>query len=217
MGCSPHVIPPLIPTNLPPPSAEGISAHSVIDQLMVDVQDAKDNMIHAKTLQAFFANQNHSPDNVFTVDNQVMLATLHHRQKYKHKDEKHAAEFFPCFDGPYKTTHAETSTYTLDMPNSEVFPTFHSSELKCFHPNNPSLYPSHEHSCSGSVLTTDGLEEYFIEEIIDSRCHSRRHQYLVCWSGYSPEHNLWLPGSELKNCMALDRWLAGRVKGLSQR
>jgi hypothetical protein len=219
MGRSPRVIPPLVPSALPSPSAEQISARRVIDQLLTDVQDAKDNMIRAKTLQAFFANHNRSPDDIFTVNDQVMLATLHRRQEYKHKDEKRAAKFFPRFDGPYKITHAypETSTYTLDMPNSEVFPTFHASELKRFRPNDPSLYPSREHARPGPVLTADGLEEYFVNEIIDSRRRGRGHQYLVRWSGYGPEHDLWLPGTELENCAALDRWLAGRVKGPSQR
>jgi hypothetical protein len=198
---------------------ERISTQQVIEQISMDVQEAKDNMIRAKTLQAFFANENRSPDDMFRVGDQVLLATLHRRQEYKHKNEKRAAKFFPRFDGPYKVTHTfpETSTYTLDMPNSEVFPTFHASELKRFQANDPLLYPSREYTRPGPVLTPDGLEEFLVDEIIDSRRRSHGYQYLVRWSGYGPEHDLWLPGSELADCAALDRWLAGRVEGPSQR
>jgi hypothetical protein len=219
MGRSPRIIPPLVPSNLTANSKDQIDARRVISQLELDMQEAKDNLIRAKTMQAFFANVDCSPDDVFHVGDQVMLATLHRRQEYKNKDEKRAAKFFPRFDGPYKVTHSfpETSTYTLDMPNSDVFPTFHASELKRYQPNDATLYPSREYARPGPVLAPDGLEEYFVDEIIDSRRRGRGNQYLVRWSGYGPEHDLWLPDSELENCAALDRWLTGRGQGPAQR
>jgi hypothetical protein len=81
----------------------------------------------AKALQANSANMNQRPDFNFKAGDRVMLSMLHRRQEYKWKGECHVAKFFPRFDGPYTITkaHPESLSYTLDMPNSRVFPTFH--------------------------------------------------------------------------------------------
>jgi hypothetical protein len=90
------------------------------------------------------------------------------------------AKFFPWWDGPYRVTatHLEVSTYTLDIPTNQ-FPTFHVSELKAHKPNNATLFPSQEFAQPGPILTSDRLEEYLVDKIIDS-CH-RGHgwQFLV--------------------------------------
>src|ERR1700683_3486029 len=101
-----------------------------------------------------------------------MLSTLHHRQEYKKKGEKRAAKFFPWYDGPYRITdtHIETSNYTLELPNSpNTYPTYHASELKAFLPNDSTLFPSCETAQPQPIVTADGLEEYHVQEIIDSR------------------------------------------------
>jgi hypothetical protein len=100
-----------------------------------------------------------------------MLSTLHRRQQFKKKGEKWVAKFFPCYDGPYNIIdeHLATLNYTLKLPNSpNAYPTYHASELKAFVPNNPSLFPSHEQSQPQPVVTPDGLEEFLVDEIIDS-------------------------------------------------
>lgn len=153
----------------------------------------------AKILQSFFANQHHSDDELFRVNNHVMLATLHRCRKYKNRGHDHVAKFFPQYDGPYTITraHPETSSYKLHLPNSpNIFPVFHSSLLKRHIPNDPHLFPSCEHP---PVLTKNGQEEWTIEHIIDSRKRGRGTQYL----------NSWLPSRELTDCEALDIWLKG--------
>lgn len=57
------------------------------------------------------------------------------------------------------------------------------------------------------VVTADGLEEFHIDRIIDSRARGRGRQYLVRWAGEGPEQDRWLPRSELEDCEALDEWL----------
>lgn len=140
-----------------------------------------------------------------------MLSTLHRRQEFKKKGEKRAAKFFPRYDGPYKIidTHPKTSDYTLEIPNSpNAYPTYHASILKPHLPNDPSLFLSREFAQPQPILTPDGLEEFFVQEIIDSRQCGKGWQYLVRWTGYGPEHDRWLAGSSLDECAALDAWLA---------
>ncbi|KDQ27876.1 hypothetical protein PLEOSDRAFT_19452, partial [Pleurotus ostreatus PC15] len=79
-------------------------------------------------------------------------------------------KFMPWFDGPYEVIHVnpEKSLYTLNMPNADnVFPTFHSSHLRPFVPNNGNLFPSHELEHPAAVMGDSGDDEYFVESIID--------------------------------------------------
>ena len=175
----------------------------------MDVNKAKDNLLQAKIFQSFYANQHRSPDPPFKIGDEVMLSTLHRQQEFKKKGEKRAAKFFPRFDGPYQIidAHAESSNYTLELPNSpNTYPTYHVSELKPFLPNDASLFPSCELPWPDPILTPNGLEEYLVDEIIDSQRRGKGHQYLIRWSGYGPEHDRWLSGSALTDCEALDVW-----------
>ena len=66
-------------------------------------------------------------------------------------------------------------------------------------------------------LTPDSLEEFLVEEILDSRRRGRRWQYLVQWVGYNSKHDHWLSGSTLEDCEALDRWLELQDTGEATR
>ncbi len=114
----------------------------------------------------------------------------------------------PRFDGPYTIidAHSQFSTYTLDLPTSKAFLTFHASLLHKFTPNNSELFPSCKFSQPGPILTADGLEEYFVDWILDERRCSQGRQYLVHWKGYDSGHDTWLAGVELKDNVALDIW-----------
>jgi hypothetical protein len=62
------------------------------------------------------------------------------------------------------------SNYTLELPNlPNIFPTFHSSKLKHHFENDTILFPSREMAELQPVLTSQGLKEYLVDEIIDSR------------------------------------------------
>jgi len=95
-----------------------------------------------------------------------MLLTLHQWREFATNDLSGVAKLIPCFDGPYIIVNSmpEFLAYTLDLPNSlNIFPTFHSSQLKCFTQNNASLFPSCKHAQPGPIMTAEGLEEYAIE------------------------------------------------------
>jgi Chromo (CHRromatin Organisation MOdifier) domain len=208
LGHSPCVIPPMIPEMLPEELQDaGVTAMSLIEQLQDNVTQARDNLLLAKITQSHHASANRAPDPAYKVNNLIMLSTANRRHKYKKKGEKCTANFFPRWDSPYRVTasHPEASTYTLDIPTNQ-FPTYHASELKPHHTNNVLLFPSHEFEQPGPILTADGLEEYLVDKIINSRRCSRRWQYLVRWLSYSPQHDLWIAASELSHCEALDRW-----------
>ncbi|KAI0038731.1 hypothetical protein FA95DRAFT_1457435, partial [Auriscalpium vulgare] len=79
-------------------------------------------------------------------------------------------KFMPRFDDSYTVTCAfpECSVYTLDLPDSSgVFPTFHSSLIHPFVPNNDTLSPSCALNRLGPVVTVNGEQEWEVEEIID--------------------------------------------------
>ena len=213
LGHSPRIIPPIIPDGLTEPisvSSESICTQIVIDQLQTDVAEAKDNLLQAEMFQTHYANLNRSPKIPFSIGDKVMLSTLHCHQEFKKKGEKWAAKFYPRYDGPFNIidVHTGTSNYTLELPNTpNTYPTYHSSELRSFIPNNPILFPVRKLPEPHPVITSDGLEEFLVQEIIDSRRHGRGYQYLVRWSGYGPKHDRWLTASSLEDCEALDIWL----------
>jgi len=47
-------------------------------------------------------------------------------------------------------------------------------------------------------IVVDREEEWEVEEILDSRWHWRRFQFLVKWKGFSREHNSWEAASDVK-------------------
>lgn len=125
-----------------------------------------------------------------------MLSTFHRQHDYKNGDKARIAKFMPRFDGSFMMTasNPELSSYTLNIPNSPTkFNTFHVSELRPFIPNDSDLFPSRDHPCPGPILTKDGLEEHFIDRIIDHCRRGRGCQYLVCWVSYGAEDDCWLP------------------------
>jgi len=46
-------------------------------------------------------------------------------------------------------------------------------------------------------IVIDGEAEWEVEEILNSRWHQRRFQYLIKWKGYGREHNSWESTSEV--------------------
>lgn len=170
MRRSPRILPPFVPPHLIDGDKAGIDVAKIITQLSNDTAQAHDNLIKAKVNQAHHANKHRGKEIKFDVGDKVMLSTFHRRRDFKAGDKNCVAKFMPRFDGPYLVIHAkpDLSSYTIEMLNSpNVFPTFHASELKHFIMNDPSLYPSREHQPPGPIVTINGIEEFYIERIID--------------------------------------------------
>ncbi|GKT37826.1 hypothetical protein ADUPG1_003764, partial [Aduncisulcus paluster] len=55
--------------------------------------------------------------------------------------------------------------------------------------------------------------EYFIEALVDHRGDSKKDlEFLVQWAGYQPEENTWEPLSELKDTIALDKYIKDHME-----
>jgi len=157
-------------------------ATELIERIKWDVKDTKDHLLEAKCMQAFYANSDCGKEDMFKVGDKVMLSTLHCQREFTANDPSRVAKFIPRFDGPHNIVNSmpEFSAYTLDLPNSpNVFPTFHTSQLKCFTENNASLFPSREHAQPSPIMTPKGLEEYAIKRILDEQHRGHGYQYLV--------------------------------------
>ena len=143
-----------------------------------------------------------------------MLSMENHCRKYIQSKSGCVAKFMPRSDGPFLVTNANPGklSYMLDLPNKpNHFPTFHSSQLCQFNPNNPELFPLCTLAQLGPVMTRTGEEEWLIKKILDEQIHGRGHQYLVRWCGWGAEEDCWLPGRELEETEALGDWLQWRV------
>jgi len=69
--------------------------------------------------------------------------------------------------------------------------------------NVPHLHLYKEHQITGQEVTPappveiSGELEYEVEQILDSQLHCGQLQYLVKWQGYTEEHNIWEPPTNL--------------------
>jgi len=204
-GKSPRVLPPLI---APPPNPlrEHTNAREVIERLSVDVAESKDNLMLAKISQAYQANKTRPDAPDYKEGDLVMLSTMNRRREYKNANEKRVAKFMPRYDGPYLVIGANTeaSTVTLEIPMTpNIFPTFHTSLIKHFKPNDSSKYPLRTLEEPGPI-DVDGVEEHYVEKIVDAKKVGRGVKYLVRWRGYGREHDRWIRGTDLDDNEAVD-------------
>ena len=52
-------------------------------------------------------------------------------------------------------------------------------------------------------IIRDGIPEYEIERILDSRVFRERLEYLVCWKGYGAADVQWVPARDVSGAMRL--------------
>ena len=119
----------------------------------------------------------------------------------------------PRYDGPFtvKSTDERHSTVTLDLPNSpNIFPVFHTSEIRPFLENDNTLFPSRA-LVPPEPVTINGQQEFFIDKIVDQCKKNKKNLYRVHWQGEGPEGDKWLPEDELADCEVLDLWLSRKA------
>jgi len=60
------------------------------------------------------------------------------------------------------------------------------------------LIPGRKPQAPPPPIVIDGEPEWEVEEVLDSRWHQRRFQFLIKWKGFSREHNSWEVASDVK-------------------
>jgi len=90
------------------------TAEDVVSKISTDVMEAQDNLLQAKIFQKHYANSNCGDEFIYQVNNEVMLTTFNCHQEYHKEGNKHAAKFFPQWDGPYKVIKSH-----LESPHPE--------------------------------------------------------------------------------------------------
>src|SRR5271155_2321829 len=133
-GRSPRVLPPLIMdehANTVP------TVITLLDKLMLDTAEAQDNLLKAKISQSIQVNKRRQLTFPFRLGDRALLTTVHRRHEYKSRGDNRVAKFMPRFDGPYLIIgmDSEHSTVTLDIPDSRIFNTFHTSQVVLHHEN----------------------------------------------------------------------------------
>nr|GAT58516.1 predicted protein [Mycena chlorophos] len=97
-------------------------------------------------------------------------------------------------------------------PTSKMYPVFHTSEVSPWNENDNTLFPGRELTRPGPVVTLDGQEEFYVDEIVDKRERYGNTEYRVRWRGYGRESDEWLDESELVDSAHLEAF----QNGLSQ-
>jgi len=103
-----------------------------------------------------------------------------------------------CRLRPFKIEHqVEPLAYHLKLPHGmrQLHPVFNVVKLSSA-PEDPIL--GRRPQAPLPPIVVDGEEEWEVEEILDSRWHQRRFQFLVKWKGFSREHNSWETASDVK-------------------
>src|ERR1700682_1264598 len=101
------------------------------------------------------------------------------------------AKLRPKRYGPFVVTEKiGQTTYRLELPaHWKIHNAFHASLLLPYHETKEHgrnfLEPAPE--------LIEGQPEWEVEEVLDSRRHRRKLQYLIKWKGYSNAHNSWEP------------------------
>jgi len=96
--------------------------------------------------------------------------------------------------GPFPVSKVlANNTYELKLPNSmKIHLVFSVVKLTPYHANK---IPEHVVKEPPPPIVKAGIEEFKIEEILDSRMHQGKLQYLIHWKGYNLEDNSWEPAS----------------------
>jgi len=155
-------------------------------------EEAKSAIRKAQEDMTRYYNRRRTPAPVYKPGDQVYLDTsdikttrpspkLSHRRLGPFKIE--------CQVGP--------SAYRLKLPHGmrQLHPVFNVVKLFAA-PEDPIL--GRKLQALPPPIIVDREKEWEVEEILNSRWHQRRFQFLVKWKGFSREHNSWEVASDVK-------------------
>jgi len=155
-------------------------------------EEAKSAIRKAQEDMTRYYNRRRSPAPVFKPGDRVYLdvsdiKTTHPSPKLSHRRL-----------GPFEIEHqVGPSAYRLKLPHGlrQLHPVFNVVKLSAA-PDDP--IPGRKPQALPPPIVNDGELEWEIEEVLDSRWHWRRFQFLIKWKGFSREHNSWEVASDVK-------------------
>jgi hypothetical protein len=185
-----------VPTDLP-------GVKDFVNKALANIVLAHNNIIEARIHATVQANKGHSEEIPYDIGDKVYLST-----KNLNLPKERARKLSPKFIGPYviSMAHPETSTYTLelseDLRRRHNHPTFHSSLLRAYKPNDEVIFPSREANRFYDFGMPDD-QEWYVEEIKTHRWSGKSVKFHVKWT--AGDHT-WEPPRNLEDCVALDQY-----------
>ena len=167
------------------------AANVFIDNIQKSITLARQSMLQAQNRQAKLATQRARPHS-FEPDQRVLLSSKNIRLR-----SDGTPKLQPRWLGPFKLIRmVGKQAAELELPSTmKIHDVFHVSLLKPFHAQEGEV-------ANPPVVYADGEQEFDVEYIRDHRGTKRNQEYLVHWSGYTPEHDSWEPAAALRNSPA---------------
>jgi hypothetical protein len=158
-----------------------------LDEARACLQLAADDMAH-------FYDAHRQPAPEYNVGDMVWLDSRNI------KTTRPAKKLDDKWFGPFEIqTKINRNAYRLKLPPNfrQVHPVFHVVKLRHHTPNpfpeRPTLPPPPPPDI------VDGIEEFVVEEIVDSRLFRGKLQFLVKWHGYPDSDRTWEPAANCNN------------------
>jgi len=161
------------------------------ERMRMAIEEAKSTIRKAQEDMKRYYDRHRTPAPVFNPGDKVFLDTSDIRTTRPSQKLSHRRL------GPFVVEQRiGPIAYRLKLPY----------QMKQLHPvfNVVKLTPAPDDPITGRKtedhplpIVIDGEAEWEVEEILDSRWHQRRFQYLIKWKGYGREHNSWESASEV--------------------
>lgn len=179
----------------PPPIGISATSESFVQSLQDLHQQLQSEIKLAQEQQALHYNKHRRPTPTYRPGDYVFLSAKHIQTT------RPSAKFDHNKLGPFKILSTIGShAYKLDLPPSiRIHPVFHVSLLT---PRDSPSCPDFDNRTPAPLppIQVEGEDHYEVAEVLDSRYHHRKLQYLVAWQGYpDPSENTWEPQAHLWN------------------
>jgi hypothetical protein len=160
-------------------------------------EEAKASMVMAQEHAKWYFDQHHSKV-PFKVGDMVMIRgkDIHIHLKKPLSDKLAAKQH-----GPFKIVQQYGgATFRVELtPKYKLrHPVFHAQKFIPHHKDN--IGNRNPEEPEGEVVEEGEDVEYDVEKIEDSKVINGKVKYLVKWTGYSDQHNLWQPLWTLRRC-----------------
>ena len=168
------------------------------------VAEAHDSIIAARIRQTFHANKRRREEPLYSPGDRVWLST-----ENLSMPKGRVRKLMPKFIGPFMILRADHrhSNYMLELPmemlERRINPTFHSSLLRPFEPNDDKRFPHRDVSFAYDYGTPND-DEWWVDEILAHRWVGKRVEFNVLWS---LGDSTWEPLSACNELAALDDYL----------